>query len=327
MPALPRFDFARLSMLANAERTPSADVAVGRADDAHEIEADRIAHAVAGDRATHGAAAAATPVPVTPHALDVVRSGGRALGAGARRAFERKTGYSLGNVRVHDDARAAHAARSIGAAAYTLGDHIVLTAPEHATGGNLSPVLAHELAHIVQQRRTPGAPPRIRRAPDPSPPPGSTQPPSSSNPVMNELDRWKRLFTEKRYGCFCGPGHVCETPIDTLDRCCQAHDLAYDKVGVSSTAGPGQVDMWTAEGLMRTEDADAELVACSTKTFFEWHWYGPAATAYRVFVALIFGARVLAAKFLRAHAASVQGATGAQVPVNPSPAPAPSSGH
>jgi hypothetical protein len=65
-------------------------------------------------------------------------------------------GHDFSQVRVHTDRRAAESARSIGALAYTMGEHIVFGtghyAPSTEAGRHL---LAHELAHVVQQRAGP----------------------------------------------------------------------------------------------------------------------------------------------------------------------------
>jgi hypothetical protein len=68
-------------------------------------------------------------------------------------------GHDFSRVRIHLDARAIESARAVNAQAYTVGEHLVFDA------GRYSPVteagqrlLAHELAHVVQQnsRRLPG---------------------------------------------------------------------------------------------------------------------------------------------------------------------------
>jgi hypothetical protein len=66
----------------------------------------------------------------------------------------------LSQVRVHDDLAAARSARAVGAAAYSLGDHIV-SAHRLATSAGPGPtwLLAHEVAHTLQAR-----PPAIARA-------------------------------------------------------------------------------------------------------------------------------------------------------------------
>ncbi len=103
------------------------------------------------------------------------------------------------------------------------------------------------------------------------------------------------MFSEQRYGCWCGPGHVCEEVQDDIDKCCKAHDLAYDAVGVTSEspAPSGMAGMWSIEGFRRTMAADAKLVAGVNGTIFDFNFYGPAAAAYRAGVTLIFGPRAL----------------------------------
>jgi hypothetical protein len=78
---------------------------------------------------------------------------GRPLDADTRATMESRFGRSFAEVRVHTDSHAAASAREIDAAAYTSGTHIVFGAgrfaPQTSSGGRL---LAHELAHVVQQR-------------------------------------------------------------------------------------------------------------------------------------------------------------------------------
>ncbi|HEU4653440.1 MAG TPA: DUF4157 domain-containing protein, partial [Steroidobacteraceae bacterium] len=73
--------------------------------------------------------------------------------------METRFGVSFGDVRVHDDARANESATGLAAKAYTHGNDIVFAAHRfapHTTSGRR--LLAHELAHVVQQRRG-GSPP------------------------------------------------------------------------------------------------------------------------------------------------------------------------
>jgi hypothetical protein len=112
----------------------------------HESAADRAAARALGssDGFAHRAPIAAAP-----------RAG---LGPGAplpeptRAHFEHRLGADLSAVRVHTDANAGRAARAEGAAAFAFGSDVVFApgryAPETAAGKRL---LAHELAHVVQQ--------------------------------------------------------------------------------------------------------------------------------------------------------------------------------
>src|SRR4029077_1288934 len=76
---------------------------------------------------------------------NVLGSPGDALAPPVRAFMESQFGHDFSRVRVHTDARAAESARSIGALAYTLGQHVVFPAerftPESTAGVKL---LAHE---------------------------------------------------------------------------------------------------------------------------------------------------------------------------------------
>jgi hypothetical protein len=78
---------------------------------------------------------------------------GRALDRGERAFFEPRFGRSFDGVRVHEGPQAARAARDYDARAYTVGQDIVFGRGEYRPGtGPGRELLAHELAHTVQQR-------------------------------------------------------------------------------------------------------------------------------------------------------------------------------
>jgi hypothetical protein len=112
-------------------------------------------------------------IDVPPVVSEVLSSAGRPLDAGTRAFMEPRFGHDFSRVRVHAGARAAESARAVGAAAYTVGERVVFGAgryaPETEAGGRL---LAHELAHVVQQG---GAQVSLQRACDPTKPPLSTR--------------------------------------------------------------------------------------------------------------------------------------------------------
>ncbi len=99
-----------------------------------------------------------------PVVHDVLNSPGRPLDRATRDYFEPRFGYDFSQVRVHTDAAAQQSASAVQALAYTAGNHIVFDngryAPTDVEGRKL---LAHELAHTVQQRpglfRQPKTPP------------------------------------------------------------------------------------------------------------------------------------------------------------------------
>jgi len=140
--------------------------------DRFEAEADRAADKVmSGGRATPTALA-----PLRLHRLptgltqpdhapvsvrQVVARPGTALDPHSRSFFESRFGYDFSRVRVHRDGASAASADALGARAYTVGHHIVFAdgayAPDTERGRTL---IAHELAHVVQQR---GGEHRIQR--------------------------------------------------------------------------------------------------------------------------------------------------------------------
>jgi hypothetical protein len=90
-----------------------------------------------------------------PIVHDVLRSSGQPLDTSTRGFMEPRFGHDFSHVRVHTDGRAVKSASALGARAYTVGADIVFGqsqyAPETKQGEHL---LAHELAHVVQQQST-----------------------------------------------------------------------------------------------------------------------------------------------------------------------------
>jgi hypothetical protein len=89
--------------------------------------------------------------------------------------MEPRFGYDFGSVRVHADNRAAESARAVNARAYTVGRHIVFNSRESSPPSPAAwPLMAHELAHVIQQQSASGRMPALMRAPDkeakPTPP-------------------------------------------------------------------------------------------------------------------------------------------------------------
>lgn len=85
-------------------------------------------------------------------------------------------GPDFGPVRIHTGPAADAAARSMSAAAYTVGDDIAFAAGRYQPGTPAGRALvAHELAHVVQQRRQGAL--AIQRAPNGDPPEAPPAPP------------------------------------------------------------------------------------------------------------------------------------------------------
>ncbi len=86
---------------------------------------------------------------------EVLASPGSAMDTGSRNFFERRFGHDLSAVRLHTDARAGASARAVDALAYTVGRNVVFAPSQYAPNSTAGrQLLAHELAHVVQQGGT-----------------------------------------------------------------------------------------------------------------------------------------------------------------------------
>jgi hypothetical protein len=87
---------------------------------------------------------------------EVLDSGtGSPLPVGVRHSMEQRFQTDFTDVRLHTGKEAADSAAQIGARAYTVGKHVVLSVGL-AQGDSLNRTLAHELAHVAQQVGRPG---------------------------------------------------------------------------------------------------------------------------------------------------------------------------
>jgi hypothetical protein len=92
-------------------------------------------------------------IEAPPIVHEVLRTPGQPLDVATRAFMEPRFGWDFSKVRVHTDGKAGTSTRSIQALAYTSGHDIVFNngqySPHTERGKRL---LAHELAHVVQQR-------------------------------------------------------------------------------------------------------------------------------------------------------------------------------
>ena len=93
------------------------------------------------------------PGALPPAVHEALRSSGQPLDPATRAFAEPRFGHDFGRVRVHDDARSSEAARQLDSVAFTSGQHVFFGTgsyrPDTPAGRRL---LAHELAHTLQQR-------------------------------------------------------------------------------------------------------------------------------------------------------------------------------
>jgi hypothetical protein len=148
------------------QRCGGVQCAPGSCDHADDQDGSVVHRSADGGAITAGVAA------VPPSVHSVLATPGTALDPGTRTSMRARFGHDFSRVRVHADAEAARSARDIAAHAYTFGGHVVLGAgryqPHTPAGRHL---LAHELAHVIQQEARPaadGTPRSISRPQDPS---------------------------------------------------------------------------------------------------------------------------------------------------------------
>jgi hypothetical protein len=85
-------------------------------------------------------------------AVPTVPGAGRPLDLDTRSLWEGRFGHAFERVRIHTGREADEAARAYGARAYTFQHHVVFRHGEYAPGTSAgAELLAHELAHVVQQ--------------------------------------------------------------------------------------------------------------------------------------------------------------------------------
>ncbi|HXU46560.1 MAG TPA: DUF4157 domain-containing protein, partial [Thermoanaerobaculia bacterium] len=152
---------------AHCEEEEKVQRALPKAEEEDKLERKETA---AGAGGSGGAGAVPTVSPRTESRIAALRSGGgQPLPPSLRSYFEPRFGRDLSAVRLHAGGDAAEAAREVRARAFTVGRDVAFGAgeyrPESAEGKRL---LAHELAHTVQQG---GAAGPLRRQPAPPPPP------------------------------------------------------------------------------------------------------------------------------------------------------------
>ncbi|MGI5518739.1 eCIS core domain-containing protein [Streptomyces sp. CA-106131] len=189
------WDFSRIPLYpssAPAKRLPGfiqRKLKVGAIDDPLEHEADRVADQVMRMPASDAVTVSSRPqvsrkcdrfpfaagTAESPHSASSVPDGfigdlgpGHPMDPATRRFFEPRFGRDLGDVRLHTSAAAAQAASAVHAQAFTVGSHVAFAADYggvHTDGGKR--LLAHEIAHVVQQSSTRRTVPLVSRAPVP----------------------------------------------------------------------------------------------------------------------------------------------------------------
>ena len=133
------------------------DVPLGETNDRYEQAADRMADRVIGMGEPEGAGKRAADAFQNPDRRDLRKlaglGSGKSLPPAGRNFFESRFGRDFSHVRVHSDRAAAAVAEAFQARAFTVGRDIVFGEGEYHSGSaGGRKLLAHELAHVVQQQ-------------------------------------------------------------------------------------------------------------------------------------------------------------------------------
>ncbi len=156
---------------ASTSRDSSVESIVGtrpveRGDDPHEHEADRVAeHVMRGTTASGSPRAAdaddreGRPVPsrgpASAKRVSTSATRGDSLPPAEQRYFEARFGRDFSDVRVHHDDRAASRVKALSARAFTIGANIHFGRAEYVPGTDAGRhLIAHELAHVLQQQQS-----------------------------------------------------------------------------------------------------------------------------------------------------------------------------
>lgn len=98
--------------------------------------------------------------PDVEAAIAASRGGGRPLDGQVAGRLEPSLGESVGDVRVHTGDGAAALARAVSARAFTVGSDIFFGSGEYRPGSSSgNELIAHEVAHTIQQRGAPASGP------------------------------------------------------------------------------------------------------------------------------------------------------------------------
>jgi hypothetical protein len=136
----------------------SGPAAIGNRTHAAILSRARAANERRIDRA--GIGVNGTVDPQLEATIDARRRLGSALPDPLRERLEEGFDEPLSDVRVHDDATASDLARSVAARAFTVGSDIFFDSDEYRPGTSAGDdLIAHEVAHTIQQRDAPDSGP------------------------------------------------------------------------------------------------------------------------------------------------------------------------
>ncbi len=165
------------------KRQPPHKTSATRAEPVAPHEAEALARTVGNRAFTELVARSGAGIlpdgrahPAVERAIAGARGSGATLDSGARERFEPRLGTDLASVRVHTDDASDALARSVSARAFVTGSDVFFARGEYRPGTpDGDRLLAHELAHVAQQRGAPAG--------------GSLQVSQPGDPLERDADR------------------------------------------------------------------------------------------------------------------------------------------
>jgi hypothetical protein len=143
-----------------APQAPQPTGAIGAQALASRVGNRSFAQVVARMRDGEGILDSGVVHPDVEFAIAAARGSGRPLDRSLSSTLEQGMGESLGDVRVHTGDGAAALARAVSARAFTVGPDIFFGDGEYRPGtADGDQLVAHEVAHVIQQRGAPSAGP------------------------------------------------------------------------------------------------------------------------------------------------------------------------
>jgi hypothetical protein len=144
----------------SAQHARSAPVPEQQRAPLHRLSSDvgnrAFGQIVARMRDGEGILPTGTVHPQVESAIAAAAGRGHALDGPVARQLAPSLGESVDDVRVHTDASAAALARAVSARAFTVGNDIFFGSGEYRPGSrDGNELIAHEVAHTIQQRGAP----------------------------------------------------------------------------------------------------------------------------------------------------------------------------
>ena len=150
--SFPGYNFSRIPIFTGADLSRKPALTISHPGDPWEQQAEQMAQHAMRRPSPRRQPASSGAVPVSKG------DSGHPIDPSTRDFMEARFGIDFGRVRLHTDPTAAESAKALHARAFTVGNDIAFAHGQYSPGSHQArSLLAHELAHVVQQGNAPGA--------------------------------------------------------------------------------------------------------------------------------------------------------------------------